>query len=118
MEGFWRFLTTMLIVNGAILLVFIILLAMPQSRLRIIFLKIYKITMYCVTGVLALYIISPVDLIPDVILGLGQIDDLAAVISAFFTGISGLIADHQANKPLISDYNFDKLTNNQSDQIE
>jgi uncharacterized membrane protein YkvA (DUF1232 family) len=35
-----------------------------------------------IPGVMLLYILSPIDIIPDVILGLGQLDDLAVFVLA------------------------------------
>jgi uncharacterized membrane protein YkvA (DUF1232 family) len=77
-----------------------VLLSLKESRLRGIVLKTFAWFLYSVTGLLALYIISPVDLIPDVIPVLGQMDDGVAAVSAILTGLSGLIAMTQGNKSL------------------
>jgi uncharacterized membrane protein YkvA (DUF1232 family) len=79
---------------------FMVLLSLKESRLRGIVLKTFAWFLYSVTGLLALYIISPVDLIPDVIPVLGQMDDGVAAVSAILTGLSGLIAMTQGNKSL------------------
>src|SRR4051812_521015 len=54
-----------------------------------------------------LYVLSPLDFIPDVIIGLGQLDDLAIVIGGmrlFAAGFShGIVEQHRAEiagKPL------------------
>ncbi len=92
MEYFFDFLTNLIFVFGGVTTVFIILLALPKSKLRGVFLKIYGITNISITAILVLYIINPVDLIPDIIPLFGQIDDAAAFIQAIFTGIAGLVA--------------------------
>ena len=71
---------------------FMILLALPQSRLRYYVLRGLGIVFFTITGLIALYIISPADLLPDVIPVLGQIDDGGALIGAIITGLSGALA--------------------------
>jgi Protein of unknown function (DUF1232) len=71
---------------------FMILLALPQSRLRYYVLRGLGIVFFTITGLLALYIISPLDALPDVIPLLGQIDDGGALIGAIITGLSGALA--------------------------
>jgi len=51
-----------------------------------------KIVFFTISGLLALYILSPLDALPDVIPLLGQIDDGGALISAIVTGLSGALA--------------------------
>jgi uncharacterized membrane protein YkvA (DUF1232 family) len=58
--------------------------------MRGIFLQVIGWVMISVTGLLALYIISPIDLIPDVIPVAGWIDDVVALITGVFTGIAGV----------------------------
>ena len=75
-----------------LLALFMILLALPQSRLRYYVLRGLGIVFFTVTVLLALYIISPLDAVPDVIPVLGQIDDGGALIGAIITGLSGALA--------------------------
>lgn len=90
MDTFFEFLKTTIIVIGVIIVVFIILLAMPSSKLRGIVLQIVGIINSTVALISVLYIISPADLIPDIIPLLGQIDDAVALINAIFAGIIGV----------------------------
>ena len=75
-----------------LLALFMILLALPQSRLRYYVLRGLGVVFFTLTGLLALYIISPIDALPDVIPLLGQIDDGGALIGALITGLSGAVA--------------------------
>ncbi|MEA2598542.1 MAG: hypothetical protein QOF01_5011 [Thermomicrobiales bacterium] len=59
----------------------------------------------------ALYVLSPIDLIPDFLIGLGQADDVGMLGLAFFAGLklirrwapSQVVAEHLADMRLISD---------------
>jgi hypothetical protein len=75
-----------------LLALFLVLLALPQSRLRYYVLRGLGIVFFTITGLIALYIINPVDVLPDVIPALGQIDDGGALIGAIITGLSGALA--------------------------
>ena len=75
-----------------LLALFMILLALPQSRLRYYVLRGLGIVFFTITGLLALYILSPLDALPDVIPVLGQIDDGGALIGTIITGLSGALA--------------------------
>jgi hypothetical protein len=97
MDAFFSFLKIACIVVGgfctiALLVIafFIYLVASPHSKMRGVFLQVIGWVMISVTGLLALYIISPIDLIPDVIPVAGWIDDAVALITGVFTGIAGV----------------------------
>lgn len=81
-----------------LLALFMILLALPQSRLRYYVLRVLGIVFFTFTGLLALYILSPLDVVPDVIPVLGQIDDGGALIGALITGLSGALAWWNSNR--------------------
>lgn len=78
---------------------FLILLALPQSHLRYYVLRGLGIVFFTITGLLGLYIVSPIDALPDVIPLLGQIDDSGALVSAIVTGLSGAIAWWNSRHP-------------------
>jgi uncharacterized membrane protein YkvA (DUF1232 family) len=73
-------------------LAFVVLLAMPQSKLRAFLLPIvgWMFAIFC-----GLYCISPVDIVPEALLGpFGLVDDIGAAV----VGIASGIAAHNASK--------------------
>jgi uncharacterized membrane protein YkvA (DUF1232 family) len=44
--------------------------------------RVPLLTKLIIPGLMALYILSPIDLIPDVLVGIGQLDDLAVLVLA------------------------------------
>jgi uncharacterized membrane protein YkvA (DUF1232 family) len=75
-----------------LLALFLILLALPQSRLRYYVLRILAIAFFTVAVLLGLYILSPMDIVPDVIPVLGQLDDIAALVGVVMSAISAYTA--------------------------
>jgi len=102
MEAFFSFLKLLVLIGGINTALFIIFLSLPESKLRGITLHVFGGILYAVTGIWVLYIISPLDLIPDIIPVLGQIDDAGALVLAIFTGISGIICTIQGRQSLES----------------
>jgi hypothetical protein len=87
------------IVAGIIIVVLIILLSLPNSRLRKWLLKIVGSLLVGVMALAIVYIASPVDILPDVIPVLGQVDDLGALIIGVLNLAGGMIMLGQKPKP-------------------
>ena len=99
MEGFWEFAKTLLIVGAVLLGLILILLAIPGSRLG----KVFSAMFFAMAGLLGLYVISPLDFIPDLIPLLGQVDDVLATVLAVVSAIGGLVFYFSGRKSLPED---------------
>jgi uncharacterized membrane protein YkvA (DUF1232 family) len=87
MDNFWDFARLLVIVGAVLLGLVLILLALPGSRFR----KVLSTVFFAIAGLLGIYIVSPLDFIPDLIPVLGQMDDVLASILAVISAISGLL---------------------------
>ncbi len=87
MESFWDFAKLALIVGAVLTAIVLILLALPGSRLRRAFAALF----FAIAGVLGVYIVSPIDFIPDLVPLLGQLDDALATLLAVVNGIAGIL---------------------------
>jgi hypothetical protein len=99
MEGFWDFAKTLLIVGAVLFGLTLILLAIPGSRLG----KVFSTIFFTIAGLLGLYVISPLDFIPDLIPLLGQVDDVLATAFAVVSAIGGLLFYISGRKSLPDD---------------
>jgi uncharacterized membrane protein YkvA (DUF1232 family) len=87
MESFWEYAKIALIIGGVLALVVLILLILPGSRLR----KLFSTLLFAIAGLLGIYVVSPLDFIPDIIPLLGQSDDALATVLAIINGIAGIL---------------------------
>lgn len=87
MAEFFSFLKIFTMCGTVFFITTLVLLAQPQSMLRSVGLEMTKWAMAC--GLLLL-VPSPVDVIPDVIPGLGWLDDIGYIIAAIGTAGSAL----------------------------
>ena len=74
----FEMLKLMMLCGMVVVVAFLVLLAMPKSELRSVLMPIvgWAMAIFC-----AMYAISPVDIIPEAVLGpFGLIDDVGAVI--------------------------------------
>lgn len=80
MESFWDFSKWILVCFSGTVVIFLILLSIPNSKLKGIALKVFSKILYVFTALTLFYVISPVDLIPEMIPLLGQADDALALV--------------------------------------
>jgi len=98
MDHVFDFLKFLAILIAVLIVIFLVLLALPKSKLRQSILKIYSIVSLIATILSVGYIISPIDIVPDIIPVAGQGDDLIAAISALATAITGYVAWQKSKK--------------------
>lgn len=87
MAEFFSFLKVFMYCGTVFFVVMLVLLALPQSRLRCVGLELAK---YATACGLVLLIGSPLDVLPDVIPGLGWCDDIGYLVGAIYAVKSGL----------------------------
>ncbi|WP_347990349.1 DUF1232 domain-containing protein [Methylomonas sp. AM2-LC] len=94
MQSFFHFLEVLVIGVAVLIGLFIVLLALPKSKLRDVALEVLG---YGGTVLSAVGVLSPVDLIPDIIPVLGQLDDIGYIVFGF---VSALTAYFQRKRRL------------------
>ncbi|MBX3395549.1 MAG: DUF1232 domain-containing protein [Phycisphaerae bacterium] len=95
----------MLVGCGALLfIVTLVLLALPQSRLRCVGLEITK---WAMAIGLVLLCPSPIDVVPDVVPGIGWLDDVGYLVGAWYTARSAL--DERKKRKLYEEVEFNDL---------
>ncbi len=99
MDNLMDWIKVAAIAAGVVIVVLIILLSLPNSRLRKWLLKIVGSLGVTVMVLAAIYIASPVDALPDVIPVLGQLDDIGALIIGLINLAGGVIMLAQKPKP-------------------
>ena len=96
--NFWDFASTTVILLFALAALFIVLLALPQSRLRQVLFRLISWVNGLLMVLLGISVVSPIDAIPDVIPVIGQADDVLAIVGAIGAGIVSAIAARAARQ--------------------
>ena len=91
MAEFFSFLKLFITCGTVFFVVMLVLLSLPQSRLRCVGMEMAKWALAC--G-LVLMIPSPVDVIPDVVPVIGWADDLGYIVGAI-AAISGAVGERK-----------------------
>lgn len=87
MESFWEYARLALIIGAVLAVIALLLLILPGSRFR----KAFSTLFFAIAGLLGIYVVSPLDLLPDIIPLLGLSDDAGAAILAVINGIAGVL---------------------------
>ncbi len=79
MSSFFEIIRTLILVGGVLLGLFLYFLSMPDSKLREVMMPIVG---WCFAIFCCIYVVSPVDVFPEAIIGpFGLVDDIAAVVA-------------------------------------
>lgn len=87
MGEFFSFLKVFVLCGTVFFITTTVLLALPQSKLRSVGLEMSK---WALAFGLLLLVPSPVDVLPDVVPGVGWLDDLGYMVAAGFAAKSAL----------------------------
>lgn len=80
----------MAVLGGVLVLALLILLSLPQSRLKEI---VQPFVGWAIAALSVAYIVSPLDVLPEIVLGpFGLVDDLAAVAVGIASAMSAMNA--------------------------
>jgi uncharacterized membrane protein YkvA (DUF1232 family) len=83
-------LSLMVVVGGLIVITFLVLLSLPQCTLKTM---IQPFVSWGFVALCAAYAISPVDVMPEIVLGpFGLFDDVAAVVAGIGTAAAAINA--------------------------
>jgi len=83
----------LVVVSGVLALAFMILLALPQCKIREMLMPFVA---WGFVALCAAYTLSPIDFVPEIVLGpIGMVDDLGAVILGVATAITTINAAKQ-----------------------
>lgn len=103
MAEFFSFLKIMAVCGTVFFITTAVLLAMPQSKLRSVGLEMSKWTLS--VGLLLL-VPSPVDVLPDVVPGIGWLDDIGYLVAAGFAAKSAM-GEHR-RRAILEELDFEE----------
>ena len=93
MQSLFGTIQTMFMCATALAIAFVVLLSLPQSKLRAFLLPIIG---WCIAILCAVYCISPIDVVPEALLGpFGLVDDVGAVVAGVAAVRSALSASKE-----------------------
>lgn len=100
MSEFFSFLKISVLGFCAVLIAFLALLAWPDSRLRGVFMQVAGWLINGIAALCLIYVISPLDIVPDAIPVAGQIDDLGALVLMVGSLVTGYKSIQAGRKSL------------------
>ena len=103
MAEFFGLLKVFVMCGTAFFITMTVLLALPQSKLRSVGLEMSKWFLVC--GLL-LMVPSPVDVVPDVVPGIGWLDDIGYIVGAIFAAKSAL--GERKRRSLLEEIEFEQ----------
>ena len=74
--------STLFVCSALVTITFMVLLSLPQSKLRSVCLELFQ---YVLAAGLILLTLSPVDMVPDLFFPVGFVDDLGYIAAAIAT---------------------------------
>jgi uncharacterized membrane protein YkvA (DUF1232 family) len=93
MEAFFQMISTFVTCGTIFMILFVISLSLPKSRLRTV---LSECLGYAMMAFCAFYCVSPVDVLPEAVLGpFGYIDDVGAVYGGYLAWQSARQARRQ-----------------------
>lgn len=104
MAEFCSFLRTFMICGTVFFITTLVLLSLPQSRLRSVGLEISR---YALAAGLFLMVPSPVDGIPDIAPIVGWLDDVGYIVGGWYAISSGL--GERKKRALFEEYEMEQL---------
>src|SRR5262245_38080515 len=75
----------LILCGGGLMFALMLFLSLPNSHLKQV---VMPFVLWAVMALSIAYVISPIDIVPDVFLGVGWIDDLVAMGVAIGSGVS------------------------------
>lgn len=91
----FEMIQTLILCGTALAAAFLVLLAMPQSRLRDFLMPFVG---WAVAALSTIYIVSPIDIVPDFIPIAGWLDDGGALMTAIAGAVMAMRAQSEQKK--------------------